>query len=172
MLTMAMLPPPRHLFFFFYGPTYTPQHHNYSSTLIYSPRLPVPPSPRMPVNVFWLAQPVTMATAQPPLLRHPSYLHLPHGFFHQQHHDHCTYSLTCRQKAVEGGTRAKHGWTTRKEMSVKWGKRERTWGREMTKEHVRGCEKEINVNCWIEKEWWWWTEEKEEHEAIPHLPSS
>lgn len=74
-----------------------------------------------------------------------------------------------------GGTRAERGRTTRNEMRVKWGKRERTWGWEMTKAHVRGgkaCEEGINLNCWTEKVWWWWTEEKEEKEAIPHLPSS
>lgn len=94
------LPPPP----FFNGPTDTPQRHIYSTTLIYSVRVPVPPylecHIQINVNMFccwWLAQPVTMATAQPPLLRHPSYLRLPHGFFHQGHHDHCTYVQTCHQ---------------------------------------------------------------------------
>lgn len=58
-----------------------------------------------------LAQPVATATAQPPPLRHPSYLHLPHGYFHRLHHDHYTYSLTCRQIAegVEAG--GEEDWT-------------------------------------------------------------
>lgn len=159
-------PPP----FFFNGPTDTPQHHIYSTTLIYSVRVPVPPylecHIQINVNMFccwWLAQPVTMATAQPPLLRHPSYLRLPHGLFHQGHHDHCTYVQTCWQIAVGGGTRAERG--RQPEMRWEWnGANESEPEDQRWQSSMR--EEEIHLNCWTEKLWWWWTEAKED------LPSS
>lgn len=126
-------------------------------------------------RLCWLAQPVTMATAQPPSLRHPPYLRLPRGFFHRRQRKHYIGSREPAGRAPWG-----EGWwlnvDRQPEMRWEWnGAKESKpedarWG--MTKGRASGekaCVEERKENCWIEKVRWWWNEGKE---AIPHLPSS